>query len=452
MKKVSARPPPFSIQQAEADNTTEDEMQPVPQRQSNHASPFQQHQRLAVQSQLDPSRQRAGPGSRSPSRIQSNLNKKDPSTSADNHGQSYSDVAMKRSQNQTVLDRVKAERNHYRALAVELQGALSREKEIVERTLQSANQMQSTMDNRELFLGEQANDDVVMATFGQLMGDIKTWSTRFNAGDANAFDEKKIQDYQRVAPHYTKVSQLEYVCAQKRQKRLFVRGWTAYVMCTKLFRSPDLSSAGNFGEDAWIGEKLAYNFGHLEDELWLTGQLLLLPLRLRSNSKIDRSVVSYKSFNDWRALTAELLGKISSVYDDDTAEKTRALVWDAVFEVTKVVKPWHKTGSSEDFKVDEDKLHHIFEGAVQFARLLRRQRALWGLRFPTVTSSGTLMFNPTCMENERDEDEVDLERLRRCSVELIATPALYKRGTMNGELFEKEEAVRKAVVVLSGGN
>lgn len=55
-----------------------------------------------------------------------------------------------------------------------------------------------------------------------------------------------------------------------------------------------------------------------------------------------------------------------------------------------------------------------------------------------------------CMKNERDEDEVNVEELKKCSVELIATPALHKRGTLNGEFFDKEQAVCKAVVVLAG--
>ena len=113
------------------------------------------------------------------------------------------------------------------------------------------------------------------------------------------------------------------------------------------------------------------------------------------------------------------------------------------------MKTWYKPSVAQDLKVAADALYAIFLRAVQLARKLRRQRALWSVRFPSNPEKGRLRFDPTFMENHLiEEDEVDLEELRKWYVELIATPVLYKRGTMNGEWFEIEEAVQKAVVII----
>ncbi|KAF2624865.1 hypothetical protein BU25DRAFT_460707 [Macroventuria anomochaeta] len=292
------------------------------------------------------------------------------------------------------------------------------------------------MDERETFLGEQASDEDVYGKFDKLMSEIRTWSSHFNGGNADSFKEDRFSEYQNIVPLYTELRDLDEITTKKRKKRLFVRGWTAYVICTKLFRTLDLAPAGDLGNDVWLGNALADNFRCLENQLWLT----------------DRKVVSYKSFNDWRAFTAELLGRATSTQGEKPTDQVRAAVANAVSEVLEVVTVWHKTGAAEDLEADKNELHRIFIDAVQFSQLLRRQRALWSIRFPSRPEAGSLRFNPMFMFDPRDEDEDDMEELRKCYVELIATPILYKRGTMNGEWFESEEAVRLAEIVMMKPN
>lgn len=163
----------------------------------------------------------------------------------------------------------------------------------------------------------------------------------------------------------------------------------------------------------------------------------------------------YKTFNDWRALTAELLGKIVHVNDGRAVDQGPTLVALAVSEVMGIIRPWHKGGTPETLKVDEDKLYGIFTSAVQLAQVLRRQRALWSIRLPWAQggqAESPLRFNPSSMEDERNNDEVSMEELKTRCVEFIVTPALYKRGTMNGERFDQEEARCRAAVVIAGLN
>ena len=171
---------------------------------------------------------------------------------------------------------------------------------------------------------------------------------------------------------------------------------------------------------------------------------------------IDRRMVPIKSFNDWRAFTAELLGKAVQVHDGRPIDQTSTLIELAVSEVMEVVRPWHKGGTPETLKADEEKLYGIFISAVQLAQVLRRQRALWSVRLPWAPGmpgpAQPLRFNPISMEDERNNDDVSIEDLKSRCVEFIVTPALYKRGTMNGERFDREEAICRAAVVIAGLN
>jgi hypothetical protein len=104
----------------------------------------------------------------------------------------------------------------------------------------------------------------------------------------------------------------------------------------------------------------------------------------------------------------------------------------------------------------EKELYRIYAGAVDFIKSTRKQRVLWSIRFPSShqlpSGIGTafLRFNPASMEDATDDDRFNMDELRKCFVGLIITLALFKRGKMNGELFDKEAALALALVVPTG--
>jgi hypothetical protein len=121
----------------------------------------------------------------------------------------------------------------------------------------------------------------------------------------------------------------------------------------------------------------------------------------------------------------------------------------------EIVTLWHATGDKDDLRDDEDVLYRIFSDAVECAQLLRRQRTLWSVRFPSrpklpkMDGTGPLMFDPACKKDDRmDDDELSFGRSMQRYMDIVVTPALFKRGTMNGELFESEEAATRAVVIV----
>lgn len=330
--------------------------------------------------------------------------------------------------------------------------ALDIEKGNLERVRRSANTMQSRMDIRESFLGDQENDKSVVNEFQDLMDEIRGWSGAFGGGDGNKHSLKpeRFQDYQKVFPSCADFGSLENAVAPSKRPRLFVRGWTAYVMCTKLLRSLDLPPGGNSGEDVWVGNTLAQSFHNLENWFWFAGQYAFHVWSLRPLTATDRKDVPYKSFNDWRAFTAELLGKAAAYPKKDPSDEALALVGVAVADVMDVASAWQKNPAAQ--RTVEGGLQAIFLRAVQFSRLIRRQRALWSVRFPLGSCGGPLKFEPSFMKNHRIEDDDDDEggkKLEQRFVEYIISPALFKRGTIDGEKYDSEAAIAVAEVGLA---
>ena len=103
------------------------------------------------------------------------------------------------------------------------QAELQKEQGKVERTKRSAHDMQTELDNKELFLGQQATDDEIRASFGSIMASIKTWSTNFTAIPAisGAFKEEDLVNYQNVVPRATYIAHFEALVAQKKEKTSF---------------------------------------------------------------------------------------------------------------------------------------------------------------------------------------------------------------------------------------
>jgi hypothetical protein len=168
-------------------------------------------------------------------------------------------------------------------------------------------------------------------------------------------------------------------------------------------------------------------------------------------TKTDPSVVSQRSFNDWRALTAQLLSDATQFSSQE--ERIRYQSEFAAQQVMSLVHSWTEVSKAQELG---SQLASIFQEASLFAKFLRQQRALWTLRLPTMVSrTGPLMFNAGCMKDDLVSDDEDDERingaaLRQRGVLLVISPTLYKRGTMDGTKFDSERAVVPARVVLAG--
>lgn len=174
-----------------------------------------------------------------------------------------------------------------------------------------------------------------------------------------------------------------------------------------------------------------------------------------TDQNTGRAAIPYRAFNDWRALSTELLSRLPS--NQAVEERTERAVQVAVDEVMRLVHSWRKQSKiakEEDGEPQSpaNTLAAIFRKAIQLASMLRRQRAMWSLRFPMPQEIqpgqfAPLTFDASFMKDQkhRHEDKAP-EQLRQILVAVVIAPALYKRGTIQGARYESEEAISEAVV------
>ncbi|KAL9085635.1 MAG: hypothetical protein Q9165_007536 [Trypethelium subeluteriae] len=331
-------------------------------------------------------------------------------------------------------------RAHEEAIRL-LQKELGKQADELEQARRSAGQMQIELENKEFSLGRQATDADLQSDFESILNGIRTWATNFDEKGTAELKQDRLQEYLRVTPNQTPET-LRSILQEKKKRRLFIRGWAASVMCACLIRSlPRLSyhpEPGSF--DRWLDKKSSALFGDLELRLLFAA----------------RNTISDRAFNDWRALTADLLARSSRSAD----EAIRAAADGAVREVMALVEPWAPHSRQGEIR---DLLGGIFDDAIRFSRALRTQRASWYVRWPQHRqdlgpSTGDaqhhrMMFEPTEMKDEKgDDDDMDPNFLRRQSVEMVVTPALFKSGTSKGERFDEEFCAVKAKVLMSNGS
>ncbi|KAF2815179.1 uncharacterized protein BDZ99DRAFT_549751 [Mytilinidion resinicola] len=311
---------------------------------------------------------------------------------------------------------------------------------INERTKQSAGQMQKAMDNKELFLGPQMTDDDIQTKFKSLISSIKTWSSNFLGDNLQGpeFSQESVLSYVQVLPLCPEIRFIEPTLAKKKNRRLFVRGWTAYVISDLVLRTLPVPTPG---ADAPKGFTSA--------DLWLEENVRSSLLELETRLFYDKSSHAH-TFNDWRAFTIDLLSKTYT--DKGLTDNGSIQIISAAREIMSFIGVW---ASPERHDELEDGLIAIFEDAIWLSQLLRRQRALWYVRFPRpiprtdTTLPGLLLFDPATMTDEWSEDtEQDLQLLRQRYVEIVVSPALFKRGNVDGERYDVEYAAVPASVLL----
>ncbi|RDI80094.1 hypothetical protein Vi05172_g9926 [Venturia inaequalis] len=360
----------------------------------------------------------------------------------DNYAQEDSYQQLRR-ENAEALEKC----NQYTHMINELRQHIAASEQVVERNELSTKQIQAELENKEFFLERQETDTDIIRQFETLLSAIKTWSNHVVGGkDLDAkLKESQGGGFLHVAPSYLPIAfgELEKAIAKDRKKRRhFVRGLAAFKM-SLLFRTPDDDSKQPTSQlDPWLDEHLAKSFSDLENRLQSAGS----------------TVISKRKVHDWRALTAELLSKTSG--QGSQSKATQEHLRNMVKDVMSVVAPWtnHPCEGGQTLDNLSDQLFMTYLDAVNFSQLLRRQRACWSVKFPKrvpaaledgVADFGNLRVDPGSMAGVLDEDEDrDPEKLGRQFVEIVVTPALWKRGNMAGEQFETEHTFVKAVVVI----
>ena len=165
----------------------------------------------------------------------------------------------------------------------------------------------------------------------------------------------------------------------------------------------------------------------------------------------DRNVVSQRDLHDWRALTATLISKLNS--SSNTGKGMEARVTECGRRIMSLIGIWVAV---EDRRMLEDELLVILLQAVKLSQTLRCQRACWSVRHPSSAVQGTLsagdclvFFDDGTMNDKHGDEDSDGENIQtsyKKIVEIVVSPALFKRGNTDGERFDVESCVEPSEV------
>ena len=141
----------------------------------------------------------------------------------------------------------------------------------------SAAQMQSSMDKKELFVGEQMSDEKIREAFKQLLSQIRTWSTKFQIGNVLPVleDRRSIAELEAIAPDCMREDHKNLWYSGK-DRKLLVRGWAMSVMAELLLRTYDDQKVRSQSTDVWTGRELQRSVAAIESQLWAAGESDLL--------------------------------------------------------------------------------------------------------------------------------------------------------------------------------
>jgi hypothetical protein len=179
----------------------------------------------------------------------------------------------------------------------------------------------------------------------------------------------------------------------------------------------------------------------------------------------DRKIVPLQYVNDWRAENVGVFHHIESEsakrrprYNTDGVRFSARKQREITRQMMDVVKP-----EPDKLESIDTELTKIIRKAVEVSRLLRYQRPCWSIHYPAPSrglSGRQLMDSETMIEHEfiNEEDSgADGNRSSLSSerhsgkidkvLELFVSPALFKTGNIDGELWEAgPSCLCKAVV------
>ena len=152
---------------------------------------------------------------------------------------------------------------------------------------ESADNMLYALENKELYIGRQASDNVLYVQFQELVEQIQTWSVSFAPHHPQShlvFAAEVMNEFRKVAPGVRDVPSL---LQTTKNLRLFVRGYVGLVLADMIFRAwPSGTQPKPRGEDVWMDKNLAHGVFLVESRLSNAGKLTFCHCRMRSNSNL----------------------------------------------------------------------------------------------------------------------------------------------------------------------
>lgn len=336
----------------------------------------------------------------------------------------------------------------------DLTSRLQIEEEKTKRLSESTDKMIIAMENKDLFLGRQHSDEEISGRFRWLMNQIKTWSMPFADRDARAplsgGPDISKEDLARIAPIAIDIPSF---FKNPTNVRAFVRAWVGVIMAEIFF--PAIATGMDIqthGVDLWMDRELATAVHQIESRLSNSGEqsipiLSRADLTLATDKPPDRTVLSLRDLHDWKALTNSLVARLSGssktgIGQEEVVKRCN----DRILEVVGPLAP-----EEERTRISVDLLNILFQ-AIDLSKTLRCQRAYWTLKQPerqVREPDAPVFYDAVVMDDLHGDEDSDAEcgsRQYKKIVEIVVTPALFKRGNADGERFDIETCICRGEV------
>ncbi|RYP50113.1 hypothetical protein DL768_004317 [Monosporascus sp. mg162] len=162
--------------------------------------------------------------------------------------------------------------------------------------------------------------------------------------------------------------------------------------------------------------------------------------QLRGTEQFLASIGSTEAVNQWRAMTLTLLRKEASA---TLQTETAALVKSVVFRVNGILDAITGTEATD---ARDQALYVLVNSAVELARLLVVQKAVFKVTMPKILPHQRTIFEASSMDDIGGEEEESLAEREICCVTF---PGVTKFGDENGSHPQYRNTIAKARVLCS---
>jgi activating signal cointegrator complex subunit 1 len=149
---------------------------------------------------------------------------------------------------------------------------------------------------------------------------------------------------------------------------------------------------------------------------------------------------SAEAVNQWRSATLTLLRREAS---QKMQAETAAVTEHVMGRINRVL---NAVTDAKGTEVRDQALRALVATAVDLARMLVVQKAVFSVAMPEILPYQKVMFDPSTMEDIGGEDEDSLSQRDICCVTF---PGIIKRGDENGGHLQYQNVIAKARVLCS---
>jgi hypothetical protein len=140
--------------------------------------------------------------------------------------------------------------------------------------------MVASMERKDLFLGPQEADSIIVSKFKTLLARIRTWAAQFayaNSLTLEGIEERTPNEFLDIGVGLSSWGEFEALLSNRKQKRLFFQGVIGLTLIAKMFPGGNLDGIGTRRSpalDIWMGESVARGMRYIETALAGSGMCL----------------------------------------------------------------------------------------------------------------------------------------------------------------------------------